>query len=379
MDKDKDKEESLIKAVKESGFPFENHVCMSLKRHGWLIIPNRYYIDDIKGVEREVDILAYKYTYDENENICYYTALIISCKKSEKYKWVFLTRKQDENDININYFPFHFFTDDNRLKYMTDSHLSDLEREYKRNIKVKDIFDFPKSIVSYQVCEKDKFTKNEPIHDSLITLIKALDYEKKSLKKRTAKASYRSYYSFNLLSLFYGDMNECIFNDDESVKCSDVSNINYLNRHIVNNVESFYSVLFATNDVLDSVIDRYDALVECNKKLFPQMISDFYNDIFSSPDKVDLIWDEFVSATSWKMSYLLTEELDSQIDAKFSQYEYIDSRLKLDVEENGRYDNNDIYRVLNNPNSKASKFVKENLESFFRYKGPLTFGLILPF
>ena len=124
----KEKSQQIVEAVNVSGFPFEVFVSSILSSHGWTIISNRYYIDDIKGVEREIDILAYKCFMDAKENICYYTALIVSCKKSEKFKWCFLTRSSQKRDVNINYFPFHFSTDDERLSFTVKSGVEMIEK-----------------------------------------------------------------------------------------------------------------------------------------------------------------------------------------------------------------------------------------------------------
>ena len=148
--------DNLEKAINASGFPFEQYVSKVLLHHGWTIIPNRYYIDDIKGVEREIDILAYKILDDKKENICYYTTLIISCKKSDSSKWCFLTRDVDKLDVNVNYFPFHYLSDDERLINITESQIAKIEASYRKEREVKAVYDFPKTIVSYQIFDDSK-------------------------------------------------------------------------------------------------------------------------------------------------------------------------------------------------------------------------------
>lgn len=373
-------ETSLKKAIEESGFPFENHVCMALKSHGWIIIPNRYYIDDLKGVEREIDILAYKYRHDDVENICYYTALIISCKKSSKYSWTFITRHQDENDSNINYFPFNYLTDDDRLIYMTNKNLSSFERTYKSSNKIKGFFEFTKSIVSYQEFDGSKFGQNQNIYNSLITTIKALESEKSILKERKKGANYHYYYSFNLLSLFDGEMKECLFGEDESVSCNDISYINYLNRHIVNNVESFYSVLFATKPILENVLDTYDALAKKNEQMFPVMISEFYNDIFKDDGKVQLFWNTFVNKTSHLLSYYVSQQINDDVEIEISTYKYSVETLSFDIYYNHNidYSTESIYEMLNNSES-INIYMRKNLEEIYRFKGNFSFESLLPF
>ena len=44
-------------AIEHSGFPLEHYIGLVLKQHGWQIITNRNYIDDVKGVEREGGII----------------------------------------------------------------------------------------------------------------------------------------------------------------------------------------------------------------------------------------------------------------------------------------------------------------------------------
>ena len=62
-----DVKKKIESAVLQSGFPLEHYIGNILKKHGWSIISNRYYIDDLKNVEREIDILAYKTYIDEDE------------------------------------------------------------------------------------------------------------------------------------------------------------------------------------------------------------------------------------------------------------------------------------------------------------------------
>ncbi len=71
------------------------------EKAGWGIIHNRYYMDDVILQQREIDLLAYK--VDESiPNFRIVTGLIVSCKKSELYDWVFLTRKAPAMGSNIN-------------------------------------------------------------------------------------------------------------------------------------------------------------------------------------------------------------------------------------------------------------------------------------
>lgn len=376
-----DTRKNIEHAIDESGFPFENFASTKLRDHGWTIIPNRFYLDDIKGIEREIDILAYKYYLDKKEKICYYTGLIISCKKSIKNKWCFLTRDSNNNDINVNYFPFHFLTDDEILKYMTYSEMTSIEKKYKADKQIKELFSFPKSIISYQILNEKSFNKNEQIYDSIVTSIKALESEKSNLlKKRSGlKKNYKLYYSFYLLSLFDGEMIDCNFDPNGNVVYSDINTFLYLNRHIVNKEENFYSVHFIKKDVIDKELARYDALATLNFQIFSNFIDAFYTDIFKSEEKVKLIWDSFVEKTSQAISYAVSKTISQDVEIKLYTYKYENNVLTLDI---GWYDNLNtykVYEILNDPKTYAYSKVKSNLKNLFRYTGDFEFGDVLPF
>ena len=372
---------NIEQAIEDSGFPFENFASTKLREHGWTIIPNRFYLDDVKGIEREIDLLAYKYFIDKKEKICYYTALIISCKKSTKNKWCFLTRNSDNNDINVDYFPFHFLTDDERLNHMTYSEIKSIEKKYKADKKTKELFSYPKSIISYQILNEKSFAKNEAIYDSIVTSIKALESEKSNLlkKRKGPKEKYKLYYSFYLLSLFDGEMIDCNFDANGEVTYSDIDSILYLNRHIVNKEEHFYSVHFISKKTLDKTLLNYDALAMLNFKIFPELLDLFYKDIFESDEKVKLLWNAFVEKTSHAISYTATKELSQDVELKLWSYKYENNLLILDI---GWYDNLDVvyvHTILNNEKSIAYKSVKANLKSMYRYTGDFEFGDALPF
>lgn len=375
--------DNLEKAINASGFPFEQYVSKVLLHHGWTIIPNRYYIDDIKGVEREIDILAYKILDDKKENICYYTTLIISCKKSDSSKWCFLTRDVDKLDVNVNYFPFHYLSDDERLINITESQIAKIEASYRKEREVKAVYDFPKTIVSYQIFDdskqKKEFQKNEAIYDSVITTIKALESEKSNLLSQRRKSNNNKrhrFYSFYLLSLFDGDMVECNFRADNSVLINEINSINYLNRHIVNKRESFYAIQFIKKNEFENKLSEYDALAEYNNTLFPSLLTSFYTDIFNEPDRVKIFWKEFVSSTEWAISLSLRKHLGNQVSAQIEDYLLDDDILKLEISKEIDYS---AYSVLNDNNSAAYKSVKAALHKFFRYDGKFKFDISLPF
>lgn len=103
-------EEKWLEAIERTGFDLEYKIQGILKRHNWHVMNNRYYIDDRTGMDREIDIVAYK--VKDTKDVLFYTYLIISCKKSAESSWVFLTTDQDSNDQDFDSYPIEMaFTD----------------------------------------------------------------------------------------------------------------------------------------------------------------------------------------------------------------------------------------------------------------------------
>ena len=72
----------------KTGFVLENQIAQTLKAAGWTVISNKYYVDDFEESVREIDLIAYKVSKVKHLDV--YTALIISCKKSESNAWALL-------------------------------------------------------------------------------------------------------------------------------------------------------------------------------------------------------------------------------------------------------------------------------------------------
>lgn len=84
--------------IKSTGFILENKISKILISNKWNVINNKYYIDDVAKIAREIDIIAYKAT--KIEDIYVYTSLIISCKKNDE-KFGLYSRKNSIKAILI--------------------------------------------------------------------------------------------------------------------------------------------------------------------------------------------------------------------------------------------------------------------------------------
>jgi hypothetical protein len=92
--------------IEKSGFPFEMKVASIVKGAKWEILPSSPYWDEDEEKWREIDIKAYrtiKQTPD-GESLSPYSlsiALIIECKKTDEFGWVFFPWARDTLDMQL--------------------------------------------------------------------------------------------------------------------------------------------------------------------------------------------------------------------------------------------------------------------------------------
>src|ERR1700755_572290 len=100
----------------KSGFLLEHEVTEILRRNGWNVINNKYYLDDVQDVAREIDLIAYKVSKIKldfpktSQNLFFYTTLVVSCKKNEEKCWALLFRDADKKNPNIEWQPIKNWT-----------------------------------------------------------------------------------------------------------------------------------------------------------------------------------------------------------------------------------------------------------------------------
>jgi len=102
-----DKTSFIKEAIEKSGFPFETEIASILKEDGWEVLPSAPYWDEDEEKWREIDIKAYK-TVDqtlEGDSIKPYSlcvVLIIECKKTDEFAWVFFPWPRDVKDVELS-------------------------------------------------------------------------------------------------------------------------------------------------------------------------------------------------------------------------------------------------------------------------------------
>jgi hypothetical protein len=102
-----DKTRFVKQEIEKSGFPFEMEIAFVLKENKWEVLPSASYWDEDEGKWREIDIKAYKSVHQtpHGETIKPYSisvALIIECKKTDEFGWVFFPWSRDTKEIELS-------------------------------------------------------------------------------------------------------------------------------------------------------------------------------------------------------------------------------------------------------------------------------------
>ena len=236
--------QNLIDAIKKTGYGLEYKVSSILGSNGWSTINNKYYIDDVQGVAREIDVLAYKVHIEKGIQI--YTVLIISCKKSEENTWALLAKSRNDKDPNIDWKPITVWSNHRILKLILENYdwkskyISDFS-ETRRSILIPE-----KHIFAFQEINNKKGTPQNDtnIFNSVVSAMKSQDYEISSLNKRKGE---KSIYYFNLLTVVDAPLIRVNFNSS-SIEVEEVESDLYVGNYIVNRKEQTSKVHFIKSD-----------------------------------------------------------------------------------------------------------------------------------
>jgi len=258
----------LEEAINKTGFPTEYKVQKLLESHGWSVISNRYYIDEQKKVEREIDLLALKNGI----------RLVISCKKSDTDFWVFMSSQNKGVVV-----PIEFRIDDRMVRYLLDC-----EEDTFRSIVLKypsfaSVLTMPDMVRAFQQITLSNYKPNNDkhIYDSIITTIKAAAYEENHVKQDAM---------YFMLSVFEGEMVQYDFDSGISRVIDDIK---YVNRHFIDSDDRYYCVRFIKLDALERVIDEYDKVSEELPQLLDELRNVFKKDVLEMTRRWKYFWNDF--------------------------------------------------------------------------------------
>ncbi|MBB6109777.1 hypothetical protein SAMN05421821_105195 [Mucilaginibacter lappiensis] len=374
MNKKSETQISLVDSIKQTGFILEHQVATMLEEKGWAVIHTRYYLDDVISQQREIDMVAYKVQIKDDFRLV--TALIISCKKSDLYDWIFLTRKAPAMNYNLNLFPVTFSSNIDEFNY--EVKLVNWNEELKTQSDslpqlIRKLNQYDETIFAFKEFKTDslKGRSDSSIFDSISSLIKAQSYEIKSLKNRR-KTTEKYIYNFNLLSISDVIFKKVLF-DKENITETTIDRINYINRFLINNEEQYSRIDFITFKKLKNAIDDYDSLHQLNLQFWDTLENRFYDNVWDVSRINDIIEKNGNKFLSQVKSKIYESKLINDSDFKSLEFDKKENNLIIDC-----YCSSKSNEYLNTK-PHIQSFTKSWLKKIFRYEGSFTYEDIFPF
>lgn len=299
--------------IKQTGFILESRIVALLRKEGWTVISNKYYVDDSESSIREMDVLCYKVAKVEHIDI--YTTLIISCKKSEKDIWALISRDINLKNPNYDWWPLHAWSNDKAISYEL-SQPGMAKKYHDDNMKgeLKDVLAVPDyEVFAFQEMNKESgASKNDSnIFASIKSLIKAQAYEIGVLPQRKKSASV---YQFSLVSVVDSELLRLMVDEEEEVSEIKIDSDQYLSRYIINKRESFSRIRFITAKAFLHKVKEYTALHQANTKWFQSRLDAFYSDVLKQPSKQEVLIEEFKNNLGWRFFHLIEKNYHTKIE-----------------------------------------------------------------
>lgn len=361
---------SFVEEIRKTGFVLENRIALKLKSAGWTVISNKYYVDDAEETVREIDLIAYRCATVQNFDV--YTALIISCKKSEDNAWALLSREINLKDPNSDWRPLHAWSNNKALNYkLSEKNKANKYYERAANLGVKEVLQTPSvEVFAYQEMNKEskKPQNDKPIFNAVTSLMKAQEYELGVLPRRK---KYPCVYQFNLISVIETDLIRLMFSGDDIVSSS-IETEHYLARYILKKRETFSRIRFIQAEVFDNALIDYGRLHSANCKWFAEEMDEFYTDVLKDSKRTKVLLDDFKN----KIEHHILTALN------WRQYELKWIAVNWDKSEGqpwiGVVFNGDDVKILN-ADEKLTLAVTSAFKEVYRYEGKFSFCEDVPF
>lgn len=355
-------------AISKTGFLLEKHVSDILENNDWAVINNRYYIDSITNIPRELDILAYRAR--AYQGIYHYFTLLISCKKSEANDWVFLTKPIQNRNIDL--IPMTIYTNSEIIE-ATDYRVqlrNLINDNFETNAPFSDIFGIENNVFAFQEIENDKPKNDKAIFGSIDSLLKSVNFEIKSLSSRKKNMVL---YTFYLLTVFDGNMYESNL-ENNIVEVKEIKDVNYINRFIVDSNESFYRLQFSKKEYFTKLLNCYDLYFEREHALFCSVIDDYYTNCLEN--------ENYLHAFKEKINFEIKSDLKIYLNNIENQppldfcHNKVDDKMIIFLPW-GKYNGDEINSL--NKKKWLMKNVSAIFHKYFRYDGLIEFAEESPF
>lgn len=345
----------IADALERTGFPLEHRTGRAFQAAGWTLFTNKYYVDNVTGDAREIDLIAYKVA--ELKEFSVVTGVIVSCKKTIKRKWAFLTRKYHKNP-NKDMRPIHHWSNVVSFTYLLNQegarnslHMAlakvapllweDPSREV---FGTQELIPIGKKNGSSDEVDHYDHANDQAFFSSICTLMKAQAYEADRLADRQVKPRI---YVFSLLSVMDGELIEVDY-DGKAPVARDVDSQPYIAHYIINNREQFSRINFVSIGALDKAIAECGEAHEAMVKHLEKAHIEFYQ---------SCIKDNAIRR------YLLPQ-FAKRIHSLFAIY--APALGKIDADDINLIYENGIARIAVFTNADAEEVAKANADARFR-------------
>lgn len=353
--------------IQKTGFVLENAIAQKLKAARWTVISNRYYVDDAEDSVREIDLVAYQVSRIQHFDV--YTALLISCKKSEANAWALLCRDIDLKDPNSNWQPLHAWSNDKAVTFQLGK--SDSARLYHEKVTSSNIGNALATpeveVFAFQEMSKSSGTpqNDKAIFSATTSLMKAQAYELGALPQRRTKPAV---YQFNLLSVVDSDLIRLFFRGP-SIESHSIEQEHYIARYIIKKRETFSRIRFMRAETFASLLPEYAALHQENCLWFDSQCNEFYVDIVKDPKRVETLITDFRKEVRGNIRWSLIEKKLPAPDIDKLDFYWSDRNKRIQIY--GPFGSAGAQAL--NEDQKIRIKVAEALKKVYRYSGDFEF------
>lgn len=361
--------ENIEKGIEKTGFRLEFDISKILEGNEWNVINNKYYVDDQQETVREIDIVAYKAS--PVQDIYVYTALIISCKKSNKDAWALLSKKSNHNDPNMEWVPVHAWSNDRILSFMLEkqewkeTYLSTLKDNNSGIVSEKP----DRHIFGFQEMNKDSGAPQNDKHifNSITSVMKAQAYEMNALPVRKKDPCA---FQFNLLSIAQAELVRLDF-EESNTKGVPISDEIYVAGYIVDKQQTFAKVHFIQAEEFNKIVKQYNQLHKANIKAFKAIYDRFSNELTSDHAKINLFKDDVANDLWWPVHQELKHltGLSKLFKDGWLNWDKKEEILEFQVD----LDSTEIDKI--NSVHGLRKELSKSLKKHYRYEGKSRFAV----
>lgn len=359
--------------IEKTGFKLEFEISQVLSRNKWQVINNKYYVDDLQESVREIDLVAYRAANVNHFHV--YTVLIVSCKKSEKDAWAFLSKKRNPSDPNAEWLPVHAWSNDKALNYCIK------EKEWKqRYLQTNKEFGsdhlskiYETHIFAFQEMNKTSGLPNNDknIFNSITSLMKAQAYEMNAL---SARKKTPTVFQFNLISVVDSEMLEIGFKEN-GIKANEVIEAMYVADYIIDKRQTSSKIHFVQASEFEQILSVYNDLHKANAKSFDHEFRDFFTNIERNSGRRSVFIDEINNDLLWRMNHRLLSNGLNLSDKSYFELDWDEGDKVLEYWACG----DQIAVETLNSDSILRKALKSSLKKHLKYKGDSRFAEIIPF